>query len=89
MSDQELARSVSSAAATISTAMDRQTAVLAELLAFLTHGPEYKEIEFGSAEEDKIDDSAGVYAVHKQAEDDIKQQWRDDGYPPEITKYFE
>lgn len=73
---------IASAAATISTAMDRQTAVLAELTAFLIHGPEYKEIEFESAEDDKIDDSAGVYQTDDQAKEDIIQQWRDDGYPP-------
>ena len=80
---------ISSAAATISTAMDRQTAVIADLTAFLIHGPEYKEIEFQSAEEDKIDDSAGVYATDEQAKQDILQQWRDDGYPQDVIKYFE
>ena len=70
-------------------AIDRQTEVLKELVAFLVHGPEYKEQEFQSAEEDQIDDSAGVYATDDQAKDDILQQWRDDGYPDEVLKYFQ
>ena len=70
-------------------AIEAQTEGFKELIAFLIHGPEFKEVEFGSAEEDKIDDSAGVYDTHEQAKQDILQQWRDDGYPDEVFKYFE
>lgn len=69
-------------------AIDRNTEVLKDLVRFLV-GPKYTDASLGSAEEDKIDDSAGVYDTHAQAEDDIKKQWREDGYPDEITKYFE
>jgi hypothetical protein len=69
-------------------AIDRNTAVLKDLVRFLV-GPKYVDASLGSAEEDKIDDSAGVYATEQQAKDDIMQQWRDDGYPDEVFKYFE
>ncbi len=69
-------------------AMEKQTEIFQEILAALV-GPEYIDNKLGTAEEDDIDDSSGVYETHVQAEDDIKAQWREDGYPDEITKYFE
>lgn len=69
-------------------AIEAQTAVWKDIAQFLI-GPKYTDASLGSAEEDNIDDSAGVYAVHQQAKDDILKQWREDGYPDEIVKYFE
>lgn len=69
-------------------AIEAQTEVWKDIAKFLI-GPQYTDASLGSAEEDKIDDSSGVYAVHEQAKDDIMKQWREDGYPDEVFKYFE
>lgn len=69
-------------------AIEAQTVVWKELVSFLV-GPEYTEQDFGTAEQDKIDDSSGVYNLHDQAKEDILNQWRKDGYPDEVFKYFE
>lgn len=74
-----------------SMAIEAQTKVFAELTAFLIHGPEYKEIEFQSIEEDGLEEevSVGEYDTETQARDDIIKRWREDGYPDDVLKYFE
>ncbi len=86
MSDKQVADAVSSAGSFISAAIDAQTKVLQGILDFIN--PAQAGAKLGSAEEDKIDDSVGVYKLEQQTKDDLKQTWRDLGYPPEILKHL-
>jgi len=49
-------------------------------------GPANQEQALGTAEEDGIDDEYGQYDTEKQAKEQIKQDWRDQGYPDDITQ---
>jgi len=69
------------------TALEQQNVILEKLFKYLRFGPDWEQVEMGSAEEDKIDDSAGEFNIDSQAEKDIKKQWVEDGYPDDITKY--
>lgn len=49
-------------------------------------GPANQESRLGTAEEDGIDDEYGQYDTEKQAKEQIKQDWRDQGYPDDLTQ---
>ncbi len=72
----------------VADAIREQTSVFKDLISFFLHGPDFHEQQLGSAEDDGIDDSHGDYDTEQQAIDSIKEQWRKDGYPDEIAKYF-
>jgi len=86
MSDRQIADSVDSAGKSISSAIDAQTKVLQAFLDFVH--PAQKEAKMGSAEADKIDDSVGVYQVEEQTRDQLKEEWKRLGYPPELVKHI-
>lgn len=69
------------------TAIERQNELLEALLNHII-GPEFAELSFGSAEEDKIDDDVGTYDTNKQAKDDLHTLWVEKGYPDEIVKHL-
>lgn len=68
-------------------ALEQQNVILENLFNYLRFGPEWEQVKMGSAEDDKIDDSAGEFNIDSQAEKDIKKQWVEDGYPDDIAKY--
>ncbi len=67
--------------------IEQQNALLQGILDYVK-GPANQEEAMGSAEEDGIDDSVGVYKLEKQTKDDLRQTWRDLGYPNEILKHL-
>lgn len=67
-------------------AIENQNAILEKLYKFLCHGPDWEEQEFGSAEEDRIEDSVGEYDTEGQAKAQIKEDWREAGYPDDLTQ---
>lgn len=69
-------------------ALEQQNEILENLFAYLRFGPDWEQVKMGSAEDDKIDDSAGEFQIDSQAEKDIKDQWVEDGYPDDVTQYF-
>ena len=66
--------------------LEQQNVLLQGILNYVK-GPADQEQMLGSAEDDEIDDGYGVYDTEKQTKDQIKEQWREDGYPDEITQY--
>ncbi len=67
--------------------LEQQNALLRGILDFVK-GPANQDALLGSAEEDGIDDSVGQYDTQRQAEEQIKKQWVEDGYPDEIAQYL-
>jgi len=86
MSDRQIADAVSGTGSSIAEAIRDQTKVLQALLDFIH--PAQKEAKLGSAEEDKIDDSVGVYALDDQTKAQLKEEWKRLGYPPELIKHL-
>ncbi len=86
MSDRQIADSVDSAGKSVASAIDAQTKVLQAILDFIH--PAQLEAKMGSAEEDKIDDSAGVYQLDAQTRKQLKDKWIELGYPPDLAKHI-
>jgi len=69
--------------------LEQQNTLLQGILDYVK-GPANQEALMGSIEEDGLEDevSVGEYDIDRHAEEDIKKQWVEDGYPDEITQYL-
>lgn len=64
--------------------LEQQNEILKELLDFLKHGPEFEVEEFGSAEEDHIEDSMELTNEEELAIKEIQDDWRESGYSDDL-----
>jgi len=72
---------------TQNTLLEQQNLLLQGILDYVK-GPANQEQMLGSAEDDGIDDGYGQYDTENQAKEQIKEQWKKDGYPDEIAQYL-
>ena len=80
MSDSKTFEAIRGELKRIGDALQENNTVLERLVDFLTNAPEFREIEWGSAEDDKIDDSLQEVNEEEDAIKEIKEQWKEDGY---------
>jgi len=69
--------------------IEEQNEILNSLVQFLVHGPEFAEQEYEDAEKDGIDDSVGDTNLDDQAERQLLDDFRRDGYPGDFFRRTE